>query len=151
MAVLARAAIVELGGQRGGAMWRETLARREPIEAGLAGDVALPATEGLVVVGTIDGTVAGYGCSRLAPLAGGGRVATITDLYVDREARGVGVGESMVALLVDHARSQGAVGVDSLALPGDRATKNFFETFGLKARAILVHLPLEQERAGAPS
>jgi hypothetical protein len=32
--------------------------------------------------------------------------------------------------------------MDSLALPGDRATKNFFESFGLKARAIVVHRSL---------
>ena len=29
-----------------------------------------------------------------------------------------------------------------LALPGDRATKNFFESFGLKARLLTVHAPL---------
>jgi hypothetical protein len=32
--------------------------------------------------------------------------------------------------------------VDSLALPGDRHTKNFFEAFGLVARAIVVHKTL---------
>ena len=40
------------------------------------------------------------------------------------------------------AGEQGCVGVDALALPGDRATKNFFETFGLVARAIVVHRDL---------
>jgi hypothetical protein len=34
------------------------------------------------------------------------------------------------------------LGVDAIALPGNRDTKNFFETFGLVARAILVHRPL---------
>ena len=37
---------------------------------------------------------------------------------------------------------QGCFGVDSLALPGDRHTKNFFESFGLVARAIIVHRSL---------
>ena len=37
------------------------------------------------------------------------------------------------------AAAQGCFGVDSLALPGDRHTKNFFESFGLVARAIVVH------------
>jgi hypothetical protein len=36
----------------------------------------------------------------------------------------------------------GCFGVDSLALPGDRHTKNFFESFGLVARAIVVHRKL---------
>jgi len=31
------------------------------------------------------------------------------------------------------------VAVQSTALPGDRATKNFFESQGMVARAILVH------------
>ena len=44
--------------------------------------------------------------------------------------------------LVAWCRDRGCVGVDSLALPGDRATKNFFESFGLVARAIVVHRPL---------
>ena len=39
-------------------------------------------------------------------------------------------------------RSQGCIGVDSLALPGNRETKNFFESFGLVARAIVVHRSL---------
>jgi hypothetical protein len=41
--------------------------------------------------------------------------------------------------LVEWCRERGCIGVDSLALPGDRATKNFFESFGLVARAIIVH------------
>ena len=41
--------------------------------------------------------------------------------------------------LVDWCGARGCFGVDSLALPGDRHTKNFFESFGLVARAIVVH------------
>ena len=49
---------------------------------------------------------------------------------------------ALAAPRVAHAQDAGAVGIDSLALPGDRETKNFFETFGLKARAIVVHRSL---------
>mgnify|MGYP001466663926 FL=1 len=45
-------------------------------------------------------------------------------------------------LLIDAARADGAVGIDSLALPGDRANTHFFERFGLTARAIVVHRSL---------
>jgi hypothetical protein len=34
---------------------------------------------------------------------------------------------------------RGAVAIQSTALPGDRATKNFFESQGMVARAIIVH------------
>jgi hypothetical protein len=55
----------------------------------------------------------------------------------------VGVGEAVMDHLVAWCRAQGCFGVDSLALPGDRQTKNFFESFGLVARAIVVHRPLD--------
>ncbi|NIR35956.1 MAG: hypothetical protein GWN79_05560 [Actinobacteria bacterium] len=44
--------------------------------------------------------------------------------------------------VLDWARTRGCEGIDSLALPGDRHTKNFFETFGLVARALRVHRAL---------
>jgi hypothetical protein len=36
----------------------------------------------------------------------------------------------------------GCTGVDALALPGARATKNFFEENGFTARLLVVHRPL---------
>jgi hypothetical protein len=45
--------------------------------------------------------------------------------------------------IVEWCTARGCVGVDGLALPGNRATKNFFETFGLVARAIVVHRRLD--------
>jgi ribosomal protein S18 acetylase RimI-like enzyme len=139
---LARRAVDELGMLRGGPVWQLQDARVEPIEDSVAADVSLDPSEGLAVVGTIDGTIVGYGVSRLAALADGSVLAEVSDLYVDPDARGVGLGEAMMDLLVAHAVEAGAIGIDALALPGDRATKNFFETFGLKARAIVVHRSL---------
>ena len=77
-------------------------------------------------------------------LHGGAILATIRDLYGSPDARGIGVGEAMMAVLEDRARAWGAVGLDGIVLPGDRQSKNFFETFGLTARAILVHRSLEE-------
>ena len=108
----------------------------------LVEEIGRPGVEGCAVVGTIDGVPVGYGASRLVDLADGTVLSEVSDLYVDPEARGVGVGEAMMDLLVAHATEAGAVGIDSLALPGDRETKNFFETFGLTARAIVVHRSL---------
>ena len=140
--VLARQAVGELGAQRGGPVWQLQDARVEPIDAGVRADVAMGPEAGLVVVGTVDDAVVGYGVSHLESLHDGSVLAEVSDLYVDPQARGIGLGEAMMDLLVDHARSAGAVGIDALALPGDRATKNFFETFGLKARALIVHRSL---------
>ncbi len=44
--------------------------------------------------------------------------------------------------VVDEARTRNCFGIDALALPGDRETKNFFESFGLKARQLVVHRSL---------
>ncbi len=109
------------------------------IEAVLAGDD--PAAR--LVVGTVDDTVVGYGWARVEELHDGARLLVISDLYTEPEARAIGVGEAMMDVLVAEARAAGAIGIDAIALPGDRHTKNFFETFGLTARAIVVHRSLD--------
>ena len=48
------------------------------------------------------------------------------------------------------ASAAGADGVDSIALPGDRVTKNFFERFGLTARALQVHRRLSPASEADP-
>jgi GNAT superfamily N-acetyltransferase len=96
----------------------------------------------LVVVGTIDGVPVGYAVAALSSVDGGATLAVLDALFVDPDAREVGVGEAMMDLVLEWCIARGAIGVDAVALPGDRATKNFFETFGLTARAIVVHRPL---------
>lgn len=134
---LAETAATELTGQRGGAIWARREARPHP--QGDALSELLDDADARLVVGTIDDAVVGYGVARLEPLHDGALLGVVTDLYVEPEARGVGVGEAMMRDLVGWCEERGCVGVDSLALPGDRATKNFFESFGLVARAIVVH------------
>ena len=58
-------------------------------------------------------------------------------------ARGVGVGYELMRACVEIARRAGCVGIDARALPGDRETKNFFESFGLVARSLVVHSALD--------
>ncbi len=103
---------------------------------------AIDDEDSLVVVGTYDGVVFGYGLVRYETLVDGGSLARLEDFIVEPEARAVGIGEAMMNRIVDQATSRGCVGIDSSALPGDRETKNFFESFGLKARMLVVHRPL---------
>ncbi len=129
--------------QRGGSIWSQREAHSDlsaVVAAALDGDQH----SSTAVVGTIDDVVVGYGLVRMERLHDGAILAVVSDIYVDPEARGVGVGEALMNLMVEQANAAGAVGIDALALPGDRATKNFFETFGLKARAILVHRDLSE-------
>ena len=143
LASLATAAIEEMTPHRGGEVWRRQQARPVPPDASLRADLDDPAAH--VVAGTIDGTVVGYGVVRAEGLRDGSRLGIITDLFTIDGAREVAVGEHVMDELVAWARDEGCFGVDSIALPGDRETKNFFETFGLVARAIVVHRSLRDE------
>lgn len=137
---LASEAVDEQRDARGGPLWSRREARRNP-SASLA--LALDAPDHLVVSGLLDDVIMGYAVMRTERLDDGGLLAVVDDLYVEDEARGIGLGETMMDLLVDHATRLGCFGIDALALPGNRATKNFFETFGLTARAIVVHRTLD--------
>lgn len=137
---LAADAAAELAPTRGGSIYRRREGRWPPFHGRLAAELASP--EHHVVVGTIDGTVIGYGVVGLEALHDGEPLGVVTDLFVEPAARGVGVGEAMMDDIVAWCEAQGCVGVDAVALPGNRETKNFFETFGLVARAIVVHRPL---------
>jgi GNAT superfamily N-acetyltransferase len=144
VAALARLAVEELREQRGGPVWSRREARAEPFEEALAGSIADPAH--LVLVATIDDVVVGYAVARLEQLRDERPLAVIDDLYVEPDARGIGLGEGLMDGLLSWAREQGCTGIDAFTLPGNRETKNFFESFGLKARAILVHRDLDAEK-----
>ncbi len=80
---------------------------------------------------------------RVDELPDGEPLARVTDLFVLEPARGVGVGEALLRAMLDRAADEGCRGIDARALPGDRTTKNFFESFGLVARSIEVYRDLD--------
>jgi GNAT superfamily N-acetyltransferase len=141
LAAMTVAAADEKCAQKGGALWWRRERRQDSSPSAIR--MLLASADHQVAVGTIDGTVVGYGIVRRERLADGGLLGVIDEIYVDPGARAVGVGEALMDHLLAWCTAEGCVGVDSLALPGDRATKNFFESFGLVARAIVVHRPLE--------
>ena len=59
--------------------------------------------------------------------------------YVEPDARGVGLGRLLLDGVVGWLNGRGCVGVDGLALPGDREAKNFYEAAGFKARLLTMH------------
>jgi GNAT superfamily N-acetyltransferase len=63
---------------------------------------------------------------------------TVERVHVIHEARGIGVGNALMRKMLADALDEGCTRVASVALPGDRATKNLFERFGLIAEAIVV-------------
>jgi GNAT superfamily N-acetyltransferase len=71
------------------------------------------------------------------------RTGHIECLYVETEARGVGVGSALMAAAVDWCRAQGCTEVDALALPGDRSTKQRLEGAGFTARLLTLSRRLD--------
>ena len=82
---------------------------------------------------------------RITGTAKYGMFVELDDIFVEEDARGIGVGELMMGELVSWCRDQGCFGIDVMALPGHRAAKNFFEESGFTARQIVMH-----HRLGGP-
>jgi ribosomal protein S18 acetylase RimI-like enzyme len=127
----------ELTPMRGGALWaaRESRpgAARDEFAALLRRDDAC------VIVGTVDDYVVGFGTVELEALRDGTTIGRIIELFVEPDARGVGVGEAIAGALIGFCDERDCIGIDALALPGHRAAKNFFEASGFTARAIVMH------------
>jgi GNAT superfamily N-acetyltransferase len=140
LAELGRQGADELRPMRGGPVWAAREARPEPLEA--AYRELLARVDTAVFVGTIDDFVIGLGVGRIERLRDGRDLGIIEELFVEPEARSVGVGEVIAERLLEFFNRRGCFGADALALPGNRATKNFFEQNGFVARSIVMHRPL---------
>ena len=119
-------------------VWDLTDGFPEPVSDHVAGLVA--AEE--LWIGTIDDVPFGFLSGRLddlLPQADGRRMATIEHIFTHPEAREVGVGEAMLDAFLAFARDDGIDLFDAVAPPGQRLTKNFFESAGFSARRIVMH------------
>lgn len=145
LAELNRAVIEELAPMRGGGIWKAREARHEPIEEGLEGLLDDP--DARVLVATIDGTVVGYAVTHLEHLPDGSVLGVIDDIFVEDGARQVGLGELMINDLMSWCEERKCVGMDAMALPGHRATKNFFEESGFTARQLVMHHRFARDEA----
>lgn len=137
LAKLYRQARDEMAPQRGGAVFTVREGRPEPVEAGFEADMADP--DSAVWLGTIDDQPVGYAAAFVEELQDGTLLGVTRDLFVEAEARQVGVGEVLIDAVVAWLRERGCIGIDAMALPGDRATKNFFEGAGFSARLLVMH------------
>lgn len=125
---------------RGGELDTLLRGRPEPIAPSFADDLGNKVRH--VLIATADELPAGYLVAERITLRNGVKIIRIIDLLVHPDARGIGLGSALMNHTLDLAAEHGCAGVDARALPGDRITKNFFESFGLVARTILVHKAL---------
>jgi GNAT superfamily N-acetyltransferase len=126
--------------ERGGPVLLVRTVRPNPVEQSLRDDLTDEDTA--VLIGLLGTAPVGFLIARRVGLHDGTGLAEVSELFVEPEARGVGVGAALMDSAIEWARRCGCSGIDAYALPGDRATKNFFESFGLVARAIAVHRDL---------
>lgn len=143
IAELVTAGIDELEPTRGGEIWAVRDASAPPHEPRL--EAALTDPPQRLLVGTIDEVVIGYTLGRIEQLRDGTCLGVIDDIFVEEAARGVGVGEAMIGAVLSWFVDAGCVGVDAVALPGHRVTKNFFEGSGFTARKLVMHHRIEPE------
>ena len=121
-------------------MWPLADGLPEPIDRSFSEALAEKAT--LIYLGMIDGYPLGFLLARvedMLPQAKGERVGSIRLVFVDADAREVGIGESMREMALEELRARGLKRFDAHVLPGHRLVKNFFEAGGFSARSIVMH------------
>lgn len=140
---LAELARHELGEERGGPMWQLLHGRPDPLPTTIQADLAeADLDQGVVLLGTVAGAPGGYAAAHREELGDGTALAVVSDVYVEPGFRDIGLGGALMEELLAWAASHECRGIDALALPGMRHSKNYFERFGLTARALLVHRDL---------
>ena len=136
-------AVAEQAENKGGFIWSRRETRNPPYRVSL--EAAFSDPDQNIWMGVINEVAVGYAVAGVELLRTGEVLGTVSELWVEPEAREVGVGEALIADVIEWCKERNCVGIDSMALPGNRATKNFFETFGFKARLLTVHHSLDSE------
>jgi GNAT superfamily N-acetyltransferase len=142
LSTLVAACAAALPAERGG----EQFVRRELLKPPYAEALAtlLGEPDVLLSAGTIDDQVLALAVSRIETLQVGGNIARLELLFVDPDAREVGLGEALVGGAMSWAAGRGATRLDAYALPGNREAKNFLESSGFAARLIVMSLDLSR-------
>jgi GNAT superfamily N-acetyltransferase len=136
LVALFEAGVAAAGEQRGSDLWRLEWAPRPPFHATVRQRLTDP--DAGTLAGCIDDVPVGALLLDRRVVPDGPTVARVTFVYVDPQARDVGVGEALIDAAAMWARAMGCTGLDGLALPGDRHLKNLYERAGMTAREITV-------------
>ena len=132
-------ALTDVRSMRGGPAlaWNMT-----PAEV-LARWMAAPPADAAVFVGEFHHAVVGLAAATVAVRPHATELSgRIECCYVEKEARGVGVGTALMDSVVAWCGQRECRDVDALALPGDRLSKQRFEGAGFTARLLVLNRPL---------
>lgn len=121
-------------------IWALTDGLDEPLDISLS--LAIDVLDSHVLIGEIDGVCVGFLWATVEPTlerSHGATIGRIRLIFTEEEARGVGVGHTMLVEVMETLRSSGIRLFDAPVGPGQRAAKNFFESHGFAARSITMH------------
>jgi GNAT superfamily N-acetyltransferase len=130
-------------GQRGGSLLIPADRGAEPGQVRQRLAVLLADPSALVLVGTLDDVVTGFGVCHVEDQGSPEPRGVLDACYVEPGARGVGLGRLLLDASVSWLGERGCNGVDGFALPGDRGAKNFYESAGFKARLLTMHREID--------
>ncbi len=130
LAWLEAIARTDLVDQRGGDLWLELHPEQSPDWAAV--------DSGEVAVGVIDEVAIGYLRFHVDDA-----VLYVDDVFVHPEARELGFGDALLALVRAIGAERGASRLQAEALPGDRDTKNLYERAAITAKRIIVSAALD--------
>jgi ribosomal protein S18 acetylase RimI-like enzyme len=103
---------------------------------------AIERADSFVLAGQINESVVGFLWATIEPMLGrahGSTIGRIRLIYTEPDARGVGVGHTMLTEAMTILRKRGVRHFDAPVGPGQRSAKNFFESHGFAARSIIMH------------
>jgi len=103
---------------------------------------AIESEDSFVLAGEIDGATVGFIWATIEPMldrAQGALIGRMRLIYTEPDARGVGVGHTMLTEMMELLRSRGIHHFDAPVGPGQRAAKNFFESHRFAARSIIMY------------
>jgi len=102
-----------------------------------------PGDSARLLVGEYEGVVVGLLAVTASPGPRGLTNGLVECCYVETGARGVGVGTALMDAAVEWCTERRCSGVDALALPGDRTTKQRLEAAGFSARLLTLSRRLD--------
>lgn len=129
-----RESVAGLAGLRGGTTLAASLSERYPFRD-IPSILLRPGR--IVVLGCVDGVPVGLSYAELRR-TGAERVLSLEVVFVELEARRVGLADAMLGVLLEETSGWDVTAIDAPALPGDRATKSFFESHGFRARLLVM-------------
>jgi GNAT superfamily N-acetyltransferase len=137
---LAKQALDGLAERRGGLEFQEQFAQFQDIKATEIQQRLLEVNRE-VLVGLLDGQAFG-----LCLVCHQDSILTAEALYVDPEAREVGLGSALLQAAELRARELKCSRFEALALPGDRHMKQRAESEAMKARLLVLSKTLDERQ-----